>query len=132
LVFLGNRYYVKAIADFSDGTNHVIVSAFARESEEKKGMDCSQITGAASSYARKYALNGLFLIDDNKDMDNTQKETEPNNSTDIINAIKEINDCKTLEELQSIWSKHKNLQVSEAFSKAKENKKLELNKKANV
>lgn len=129
LVYLGNRYYVKAIADFSDGTNHVIVSAFARESEEKKGMDCSQITGAASSYARKYALNGLFLIDDNKDIDNTQKETEPNNSTDIINAIKEVNDCKTLDDLQAIWSKHKNLQVSEAFIKAKENKKIELNKK---
>lgn len=132
VVCLGNRYYVKATALFSDGTNKIEVSSFARESEEKKGMDSSQITGASSSYARKYALNGLFLIDDNKDVDSTQKEPEPNNSTDIINAIKRINECKSLDELQKIWSENKTLHVSEAFVKAKDNKKTELNKAANV
>jgi hypothetical protein len=132
IVCLGNRYYVEATAHFSDGTNKIEVSSLARESEEKKGMDASQITGAASSYARKYALNGLFLIDDNKDVDSTQKEPEPNNSTDIINAISKINGCKTLDELQKVWSENKTLQVSEAFVKAKENKKTELNKAANV
>lgn len=67
----GSRVYVKAIATLRDvETDETIsVSAFARESAEKKGMDDSQITGTASSYARKYALNGLFLLDDTKDAD---------------------------------------------------------------
>ena len=66
----GNRFYVKATATIYDGSgNHVENVAFAREDEQKKGMDGSQITGTASSYARKYALNGLLLIDDTKDAD---------------------------------------------------------------
>jgi len=67
IVLIGDRYYVKSTAVFSAGDSEVAVSAFARESESKKGMDSAQITGAASSYARKYALNGLFAIDDTKD-----------------------------------------------------------------
>lgn len=67
---LGTRIYVKASAVFqSDGEQPVTVTAYAREPESKKGMDDSQVTGTASSYARKYALNGLFLIDDTKDAD---------------------------------------------------------------
>jgi hypothetical protein len=69
VVQIGNRYYVKATAQVSDGNATISVVAYARESEVKKGMDESQITGAASSYARKYALNGLFCIDDTKDAD---------------------------------------------------------------
>lgn len=69
VIQVGERYYIQATARFIDGENHTVVHGFARESEDKKGMDDSQITGAASSYARKYALNGLFLIDDNKDAD---------------------------------------------------------------
>jgi hypothetical protein len=72
----GDRYYVKATVTITNGTESVSVSAYARESQDKKGMDDSQITGGASSYARKYALNGLFLIDDTKDadtMDNSKK-----------------------------------------------------------
>jgi hypothetical protein len=69
IILIGDRYYVKASAHLSDGTDYKIVTAFAREDEKKKGMDGSQITGTASSYARKYALNGLFLIDDTKDAD---------------------------------------------------------------
>lgn len=65
------RIYVKATATVTDGKDTVSVSAFARESEVKAGMDVAQITGASSSYARKYALNGLFLIDDTKDPDAT-------------------------------------------------------------
>ena len=72
------RVYVKATATLIDvevsGPN-ISVSAFAREEESKKGMDASQVTGAASSYARKYALNGLFCIDDNKDSDFTNTQT---------------------------------------------------------
>lgn len=68
---VGNRIYVKATATLSDGEDIISNSAFAREAEVKKGMDDSQITGATSSYARKYALNGLFCIDDTKDADAT-------------------------------------------------------------
>ena len=69
IVLVGERYYVKSTATVSDGTDTISVTAFAREPSEKKGMDESQITGTASSYARKYALNGLFAIDDTKDSD---------------------------------------------------------------
>lgn len=69
IVLIGNRYYVKATATLSDGEDVIAVTAYAREEESKKGMDASQLTGATSSYARKYALNGLFCIDDAKDPD---------------------------------------------------------------
>ena len=69
MIQLGDRYYVKAIAILRDGEDTVASTAFAREANDKKGMDEAQITGAASSYARKYALNGLFCIDDTKDAD---------------------------------------------------------------
>ena len=67
------RFYVKAIATLHDTESDetILVSAFAREVENKTGMDGSQVTGASSSYARKYALNGLFAIDDTKDSDTT-------------------------------------------------------------
>lgn len=73
IVTVNNRVYVKSTATYSDGKINVSVSAFAREPEAKKGMDESQITGAASSYARKYALNGLLLCDDVKDADSSNK-----------------------------------------------------------
>lgn len=66
---VGDRYYIEATALFFDSEDAIKVKALARESLEKKGMDDSQITGTASSYARKYALNGLFLLDDTKDAD---------------------------------------------------------------
>jgi|ERR1035437_10079368 hypothetical protein len=69
VVVLGDRYYVKATAKLQSEEQVIENTAYARESLEKKGMDSSQITGATSSYARKYALNGLFAIDDTKDMD---------------------------------------------------------------
>lgn len=96
MVQVGDRIYVKATAtvfptDYNGGVTitgdkieskigqSISVDAFAREEETKKGMDSSQVTGAASSYARKYALNGLFCIDDNKDSDatNTHVKEEP-------------------------------------------------------
>ena len=64
-----DRVYVRATATITDGENSISTSGFAREAPTKKGMDDSQITGSASSYARKYALNGLLLIDDSKDAD---------------------------------------------------------------
>lgn len=71
IVEIGARVYVKAIAKITDGEHTIENTSFARESETKKGMDDSQITGSTSSYARKYCLNGLFLIDDTKDSDAT-------------------------------------------------------------
>jgi hypothetical protein len=75
IVQVGDRFYVKATATITEDEKSVSVSAFARESLDKKGMDSAQITGATSSYARKYALNGLFCIDDTKDAD-TKDNTE--------------------------------------------------------
>lgn len=69
VIAVGNRIYVKATATVTNGTDSVSNTAFAREAETKKGMDDSQITGTASSYARKYALSGLFCIDDTRDAD---------------------------------------------------------------
>lgn len=78
---IGERYYIEATAkiiDIEDG-NCVWNTALARESLEKKGMDDSQITGTASSYARKYALNGLFNIDDTKDADTDEFKIQEDN-----------------------------------------------------
>ena len=69
LELIGDRYYIKATATLRGENESESVTAYAREEAEKKGMDGSQITGTASSYARKYALNGLFCIDDTKDAD---------------------------------------------------------------
>jgi hypothetical protein len=78
LVNIGDRYYIKATATIYSEKTSVSVTAYAREEESKKGMDGSQISGASSSYSRKYSLNGLFLIEDTKDSDATNthdKET---------------------------------------------------------
>lgn len=81
IVLIGNRYYVKATVTITDleDLREISVSAYAREEESKKGMDGSQVTGSCSSYARKYALNGLYAIDDSKDSDatNTHGKDEP-------------------------------------------------------
>lgn len=79
LVLIGDRYYIKAtviLADIEDTEGKIEATAYAREEESKKGMDGSQVTGASSSYARKYALNGLFCIDDTKDSDTTNKQSK--------------------------------------------------------
>ena len=89
LVQIGERYYIKATAYIEDLDKNIIAcnTAYAREEENKKGMDGSQITGASSSYARKYALNGLFLIDDVKDSDTTN--------------VGDTEEIKTLEQAQN-------------------------------
>lgn len=76
IVESGNRIYVKAKATLSDGEGEYTTFGFAREPESKKGMDEPQVTGTASSYARKYALNGLFAIDDTKDADTDEYARE--------------------------------------------------------
>ncbi|EPE4655955.1 ERF family protein [Escherichia coli] len=69
VVLIGDRFYIKATATLSDGEDEIKATAFAREEKEQKGMSAGQLTGATSSYARKYCLNGLFCIDDAKDLD---------------------------------------------------------------
>lgn len=110
VVMIGERYYVKATATLVDNetTERVCVSALAREENEKKGMDSSQLTGATSSYARKYALNGLFLLDDTKDADTDefcqQTGKEPKNdlaSEKQIGMIKAL--CKQKGKSFSKW-----------------------------
>lgn len=76
VIEVGGRVYVRASAQLSKGSDKVTVYGWAREAETKKGMDDAQITGSASSYARKYALNGLFAIDDTKDADATNTHDE--------------------------------------------------------
>ena len=77
IVQIGERYYVKATAKITDGREIVSATAYAREPDTKEGMDESQITGATSSYARKYALNALFCIDDTKDVDTMDNSKKP-------------------------------------------------------
>jgi hypothetical protein len=76
IVNVGDRYYIEATVTVSDGEAEKVVKAYAREPESKKGMDESQITGTASSYARKYALNGMWLIDDTKDADTDEHKKQ--------------------------------------------------------
>lgn len=93
---IGDRYYVNALATIRDTNSGTITtSASARESLDKKGMDDSQITGTASSYARKYALNGLFAIDDTKDADTDEFEKQNKKATKNDDYRTElVNYCK--------------------------------------
>ena len=115
IVMLGDRYYVKATAAITDGENSISNSAYARESFDKKGMDDSQITGATSSYARKYALNGLLCIDDTKDAD-TDEHSEQAKKVKLVAQpapfvkLSEqceimLLGCKTIPELQEVVNK---------------------------
>lgn len=106
IVMVGDRFYVKAIATLTDGENSISNTGFARESLTKKGMDDSQVTGSTSSYARKYALNGLFCIDDTKDadsMDNSRNNEvlDPEDQA-WVDAIK-----SGFEKLENIQDPHK-------------------------
>lgn len=98
--FIGDRYYIKATAWLKGEDTDEVVTAYAREAETKTGMDASQITGTASSYARKYALNGLFCIDDTKDADtdeyaeqtSKEKKTAPEQKKPEQKPTKEVFD----------------------------------------
>lgn len=90
VVMMGDRFYIKAtatICGFENDGEIIRNTALAREEVEKKGQDASQITGTASSYARKYCLNGLFLIDDTKDADTDEFQKTTNGSNDKISDI---------------------------------------------
>lgn len=91
IIYTGERYHVKAIATLTDIETGEKESSngWAREEESKKGMDGSQITGASSSYARKYALNGLFCIDDNKDSDSTNTHGKTSDKPKKENTVQQ-------------------------------------------
>lgn len=102
LIMVGDRYYIKATAKFVDceSSESVDNTAYAREEQEKKGMDASQITGSASSYARKYALNGLFCIDDTKDTDSLE---EPEKPTESKKSKGKTTDCVTETHINTLF-----------------------------
>jgi hypothetical protein len=93
-LLVGEWHYIKATASITDGEGSHTVTAYARESESKKGMDGSQITGTASSYARKYALNGLYLIDDTKDADTDEYQNQNKQQSEPITQ-KQVGSIKT-------------------------------------
>lgn len=129
---IGTRFYIVATATITNGEGKsVSVQGFAREAETKSGMDSSQITGSCSSYARKYALNGLFLIDDTKDADTDEQrnETQKRNEKKVIASDKDIEydkelvlaDIKTKttrDELVRLWNDCMNLQKEKWFVEA--------------
>lgn len=142
VVCVGNRIYVKSLATLKNNSGETEMSVgYAREEETKKGMDGSQITGASSSYARKYALNGLFAIDDNADSDTTNTYTKsetstqqaasvaskynPNNLQEAMNYLKM---CKTKENLVWVMQTYKplmsNAQMMQALSAKRKELKL--------
>lgn len=101
IVQIGDRYYVCATAliENESGEKHY-VEAWARETESKKGSDPAQITGATSSYARKYALNGLFLIDDTKDADTNERHRESENRAKKDNFSEELSNTISKQQAQ--------------------------------
>ena len=111
IIMLGDRFYVQSIATLTDGKETYSATGYAREEESKKGMDGSQVTGAASSYARKYALNGLFALDDTKDADatNTHGQEERNPSMNLISWKEGIDACKTIEELRNLYKEKESI-----------------------
>lgn len=124
VVFVEGRFYVKATATLIDIENNerLQVNAFAREESEKKGMDSSQVTGATSSYARKYALNAMFAIDDTKDADTDEsqverQEREKAKVNPAISKMKEVIKSLTSELKQCGLTKEKLLEIIQKFSK---------------
>jgi hypothetical protein len=131
---VGERIYIKATATVTNSAGEKeSATAFAREEEQKKGMDASQVTGAASSYARKYALNGLFAIDDTKDADtlnNSPQYTQPAQTTaqttdgmtsdEIFTAyaLPSIEQATTKEELARIYNDYASLHPYPPFTAA--------------
>ena len=135
---VGDRYYIKATATITnkDGVQ-VSSSAFAREELAKKGMDASQITGSTSSYARKYALNGLFAIDDNKDADTDEFKKqqdkpakEVDSKEDVSLALQQIKEAQTLGDLTKAYNDWKAFQKDKRFLSSLTAKRKQIEKVA--
>jgi hypothetical protein len=120
IVLIGDRFYVKATAEISNGENAYTSVAFAREEELVKGMSAPQVTGSASSYARKYALSGLLALDDTKDADATnehQDEVGQEKRDYLISLIEN----STFEERQRVQLRQRanNITKAEQYEQAK-------------
>ena len=144
VVLIGNRIYVKATATIKNEKGECeTTTGWAREEETKKGMDGSQITGASSSYARKYALNGLFAIDDNADSDTTndgqhqasqqqaqtqsrQPATPQYHTNDLNEGLAFLSRCVNKDNLVWVVQTYKPLTASPQFMQAVSAKKKEL------
>lgn len=122
-VLVGEWHYVKATAkliDIDDPNNQIEATAYARESANKKGQDDSQITGTASSYARKYALNGLYLIDDTKDADTDEYQNQNNNTQTYQTQGKPPNQPKQISSKQVGLIKSQVKKIAKAKDKTDE------------
>lgn len=136
IINIGDRYYVKATATLSNGEETYTTTALAREEESKKGMDGSQVTGASSSYSRKYALNGLFALDDTQDADatNTHGKSEPAPQVkkpmiDTADIELGVSVSATIEDLQKYFKyANDNFELSKEQIAIFSNRKSELNK----
>jgi hypothetical protein len=121
IILIGDRFYVKATAEISNGENSYTSVAFAREEEIVKGMSAPQVTGSASSYARKYALSGLLALDDTKDADATNEHRDEvgNENRDYLLRLIETS---TYEERQRVGMRVKvnAITTNEDFEKAKQ------------
>ena len=130
VVQVGNRIYIKATATLTNSKGEQVqTSAMAREDETKKGMDASQVTGSCSSYARKYALNGLFCIDDTKDSDATNKngKDEAQEDDDALSlALELIRNAKTTADLSQIYNECEGLRSNIKFMNALSARKKEV------
>lgn len=118
VVMMDERFYIKATATITNAENEsCTTTAFAREEDTKKGMDASQITGAASSYARKYALCGLFAIDDGKDADSLNNSPAYTQGDDDYMAMakQEIDAATEVRTLTGIYNNYTNLQENRRF-----------------
>ena len=127
IIMMGDRFYVKATATLGDGETSVSNSALAREALTKKGMDESQITGTASSYARKYALNGLFLIDDTKDADTMDNSDTPKQKPQRLDpkVVENFNNIDSLAGLKALWDSL-SADQHKLYAKVKDNVKIKL------
>lgn len=126
---VGNRIYIVATATLTNSEGQSISTrAYAREEESKKGMDAAQITGSASSYARKYALNGLFCIDDTKDPDatNTHGKDEKAVQKASGNVEADFQACTDRPALVAAWNKYKGTKQEDEAKKALRVRKEEL------
>lgn len=130
IMLVGDRFYVKAIVTLKNSSGETVTTtAFAREEESKKGMDGSQVTGASSSYARKYALNGMFCIDDTKDSDTTNTGHSDENPLKEV-AMADIKSAKDMKGLMDVWSRYESLQSDKEFVAAMTAKKTQLKNNA--
>lgn len=116
VVQLGDRFYVVAHVELTNGFNRYTATAYAREEDAKKGMDGAQVTGAASSYARKYALSGLFALDDTKDADATNTHGKEAQTADQWAA--ELAACRSQADLLALYGKYKDQVEGSAYVKA--------------